>query len=90
MPVPENGPCADAIAVTPGDSGTGAANGDLTGIGRVRFLLVQSPGNLTFVNHNDVERTVSLLYPQYFPVHSIQRIKASGTTAGGIVAMVDN
>jgi len=87
--IPSAGAARNAVSVTPGDSGTGVANGDLTGLSAfVRGLLIGSGGSLSFTDADGVNVTVTV--PSgLFPVHSIKRVRATGTTASQITVLYD-
>lgn len=72
----------DFIEVTPNDSTDNVGTGNVA-IG----LYIESAGTVVFLNKDGNERTVEV--PDYFYlICSVKRVKATGTDATGIHAMV--
>jgi len=79
------GPCNDLVAITPGDSGSGADNGEPPA--GCRGFFITEGGTLSFINSKGVTRTLAV--PTcVLPVYGVQRILAA-TTCTGIIALVD-
>ena len=80
--IEESGLVYDMVPVTPNDSA------DNVGAGNVALgLYFEAGGTVVFLNKDGNERTV--VVPSFFYlVCSCKRVKATGTTASGIHAMV--
>ena len=78
----QSGLVYDMIPVTPNDST------DNVGAGNVAIgLYIETGGDVTFLNKDGNERTVSVI-DNFYLVVSVKRVKATGTTATGIHALV--
>lgn len=80
--IEETGLVYDMVSVTPNDST------DNVGTGNVALgLYIEAGGTVVFLNKDGNERTVNV--PDYFTLTcSVKRVKATGTTATGIHALV--
>jgi hypothetical protein len=72
----------DMVPVTPNDSTDNVGSGNVA-IG----LYITVSGNVVFLTKDGVERTITVPN-NFYLVCSVSRVKATGTTATGIHAMV--
>ena len=78
----QSGLVYDMVPVTPADGS------DNVGAGNVAIgLYIQTGGNVTFLNKDDNERTVTVP-DNFYLTCSVKRVKSTGTTATGIHALV--
>lgn len=84
-----SGPAKRAQSITPGNSGSGAANGEVTLAGHVcRGIIIATEGAVVITQYNDVDATLTVP-AGLLPLAGIKRIKATGTTATGFTALYD-